>query len=287
MLAASEHPQVLKEPAPDVVFTDFGADALMFELRVLGKLAGDQQGRGGKRPAVRIDELFADRGIVLAYPQRDVHLNVLRPVEVRLDPAADRQPHESRPDVSGAMSRKPRRKAPRRDITIHRRTRAGSVARPGPAPIRRSPQPTIHVMAFGSNGVVDRDVADAGRGPRPGRPAAADLDQRRRAGRRADASSNSASCLTCTAWPWKTRSTSTSGPRSRTTARCCSSCCGWCIAATERLLRTEQLSMFVGPNWVLTFQEGHPGDRFDRVRARIREGAAASGSSAATTWPMP
>jgi small-conductance mechanosensitive channel len=31
-----------------------------------------------------IDELFASRGIVMAYPQRDVHLNVLRPVEVRL-----------------------------------------------------------------------------------------------------------------------------------------------------------------------------------------------------------
>jgi magnesium transporter len=35
---------------------------------------------------------------------------------------------------------------------------------------------------------------------------------------------------------------------------------------------TEQLSIFVGPNWVLTFQEGHPGDSFDRVRGRIREG---------------
>jgi small-conductance mechanosensitive channel len=32
----------------------------------------------------RIEELLADRGIVIAYPQRDVHLNVLRPVEVRL-----------------------------------------------------------------------------------------------------------------------------------------------------------------------------------------------------------
>ncbi|MDX1946756.1 MAG: magnesium/cobalt transporter CorA [Pirellulaceae bacterium] len=34
---------------------------------------------------------------------------------------------------------------------------------------------------------------------------------------------------------------------------------------------TEQLSMFIGPNWVLTFQEGTPGDPFDRVRQRIRE----------------
>jgi small-conductance mechanosensitive channel len=31
-----------------------------------------------------IDELFATRGIVMSYPQRDVHLNLLRPVEVRM-----------------------------------------------------------------------------------------------------------------------------------------------------------------------------------------------------------
>ena len=34
---------------------------------------------------------------------------------------------------------------------------------------------------------------------------------------------------------------------------------------------TEQISLFLGPNWVLTFQEGHPGDSFDRVRTRIRD----------------
>lgn len=36
---------------------------------------------------------------------------------------------------------------------------------------------------------------------------------------------------------------------------------------------TEQISFFVGPNWLLTFQQGYPGDSFDRVRARIREGS--------------
>ena len=36
-------------------------------------------------------------------------------------------------------------------------------------------------------------------------------------------------------------------------------------------LRTEQISMFVGANFVLTFQE-LAGDQFDPVRARIREG---------------
>ena len=36
---------------------------------------------------------------------------------------------------------------------------------------------------------------------------------------------------------------------------------------------TEQISLFIGPNWLLSFQEGHPGDSFDRVRMRLREGS--------------
>jgi len=36
---------------------------------------------------------------------------------------------------------------------------------------------------------------------------------------------------------------------------------------------TEQISIFVGPNWLLSFQEGRPGDSFDRVRTRLREGS--------------
>lgn len=34
---------------------------------------------------------------------------------------------------------------------------------------------------------------------------------------------------------------------------------------------TEQISIFVGQNFVLTFQEGHPGDSFAGVRQRIRD----------------
>ena len=36
---------------------------------------------------------------------------------------------------------------------------------------------------------------------------------------------------------------------------------------------TEQLSLFLGKGFVLTFQEGEPGDSFDRVRQRMRDGA--------------
>ena len=37
---------------------------------------------------------------------------------------------------------------------------------------------------------------------------------------------------------------------------------------------TEQVSIFVGPNFVLTFQEGVPGDCFGRLRERIRDAAS-------------
>src|SRR5262245_22397346 len=84
LLAAQQHAQVLKEPAPVVLFTDFAADALLFELRFWVHLRQTRKVEVESDLRYAIDELFADRGLVIAYPQRDVHLNVLRPVEVRL-----------------------------------------------------------------------------------------------------------------------------------------------------------------------------------------------------------
>jgi potassium efflux system protein len=84
---ASQHPLILKSPEPEVLFADFGDNALNFELRFWVSLR--KAGRSEIESDLRydIDEMFAKRGIVIAYPQRDVHLNVIRPVEVRL--AAD------------------------------------------------------------------------------------------------------------------------------------------------------------------------------------------------------
>jgi small-conductance mechanosensitive channel len=84
LLAANDHPKVLKDPAPEVLFIDFGSDALLFELRFSVHLRLTRKIEVESDLRFRIDELLADRGIVIAFPQRDVHLNVLRPVEVRL-----------------------------------------------------------------------------------------------------------------------------------------------------------------------------------------------------------
>lgn len=84
LLAAGEHTQVLRDPAPTVSLKDFATDSLVFELRFWVNLRSSSKGEIESDLRFRIEELLSDRGIVIAYPQRDVHLNVLRPVEVRL-----------------------------------------------------------------------------------------------------------------------------------------------------------------------------------------------------------
>ncbi len=84
LLAAREHAKVLKTPGPEVLFMDFAADSLLFELRFWVNLRETRKIEVESDLRFRIDELMADRGIVIAFPQRDVHLNVLRPIEVRL-----------------------------------------------------------------------------------------------------------------------------------------------------------------------------------------------------------
>jgi small-conductance mechanosensitive channel len=82
--AAASHPLIVQDPPPDVVFVDFGSDALLFELRFRINLRDSRKADIESDLRYAIDELFAARGIVMAYPQRDVHLSVLRPVEVRM-----------------------------------------------------------------------------------------------------------------------------------------------------------------------------------------------------------
>jgi len=74
MRLAEEHPAVLKDPAPQVLLTEFGESAILFELRVFGLYSYG-------RP-VLLDELhravvreFRRLEIVIASPKLDVRLN--------------------------------------------------------------------------------------------------------------------------------------------------------------------------------------------------------------------
>ena len=84
--AAASHNQVLADPAPAVTFEDFGDSALIFELYFwceVGSAGGLRMVRSDLRFA--IDRSFRQHGIVIAFPQRDVHLNTSRPLEIRME----------------------------------------------------------------------------------------------------------------------------------------------------------------------------------------------------------
>ena len=83
--AAKENEKVLKSPEPFVVFNDFGDNALVFEVyfwttiqRIIERRLIESSVR------FRVDDLFREAGIVIAFPQRDVHLNTTQPLELRL-----------------------------------------------------------------------------------------------------------------------------------------------------------------------------------------------------------
>ena len=76
MQATVEHEAVLNEPLPSVVFEDFGDSALIFDVYFWVNATADRSLRVIRSDIrFRITELFDTNGIVIAYPQQDVHLD--------------------------------------------------------------------------------------------------------------------------------------------------------------------------------------------------------------------
>jgi potassium efflux system protein len=82
---ADEHTRVRRAPKPFVHFNDFGDNALIFDLyfwisinRIMDRRIVESDIR------FHIDKLFREAGIVIAFPQRDVHLDTQKPLEFRL-----------------------------------------------------------------------------------------------------------------------------------------------------------------------------------------------------------
>ena len=74
--AVTEHPGVEKEPAPAVIFNDFGDNALIFDAYFWSDVGGERELRRTRSDIrFRISELFEESDIVIAFPQRDVHLD--------------------------------------------------------------------------------------------------------------------------------------------------------------------------------------------------------------------
>ena len=81
--AAMDQEVTLKEPAPMVVFEDFGDNALVFEVFFWCQGGGERELRS-IRSDVRflIEQYLGENDIVIAFPQRDVHLYAKTPIEV-------------------------------------------------------------------------------------------------------------------------------------------------------------------------------------------------------------
>ena len=87
--AASEHPLVEGYPQPLVLFEDFGDNSLIFSLIIWTNMARTGRAQLSIRQVesdirFRIDELFRENQLVIAFPQRDVHLDTLKPLEIRV-----------------------------------------------------------------------------------------------------------------------------------------------------------------------------------------------------------
>ncbi|AUD78792.1 mechanosensitive ion channel protein [Kangiella profundi] len=72
----SNNENVLKDPEPSVIFEDFGDSALLFEIWYWAQINTIRELRGIRSDLrFEIDKRFRENDIVIAFPQRDVHLH--------------------------------------------------------------------------------------------------------------------------------------------------------------------------------------------------------------------
>lgn len=83
--AVESQEDILDDPAPTIIFEEFGDNALIFDVYFWCNVESEMDLRL-VRSAVRfaIDRMFRDADIIIAYPQRDLHLDTLQPLEVRM-----------------------------------------------------------------------------------------------------------------------------------------------------------------------------------------------------------
>ena len=84
--AVVEHGKVLKDPEPVVIFEDFGDSSLVFTVYFWLEI-GSADARVVRSDLRHIiNRRFEEAGIVMAYPQREVHLNTAEPIRIQIRP---------------------------------------------------------------------------------------------------------------------------------------------------------------------------------------------------------
>jgi potassium-dependent mechanosensitive channel len=81
--AAAANPNVLAEPKPSIIFDAFGDNSLNLVLRCF---VDSQDIRMTTRTELHqtINKSFNEAGIAISFPQRDVHLDTVKPLDVRI-----------------------------------------------------------------------------------------------------------------------------------------------------------------------------------------------------------
>lgn len=90
LAAAADTPEALKDPPPKVYFNDFGDSTLSFQLKYWIELKNVSPSVTDSDVRRRINDALNAAGIVMAFPQRDLHLYQDQPFTVAL--AAQRRP---------------------------------------------------------------------------------------------------------------------------------------------------------------------------------------------------
>jgi len=83
--AVDAQPETKNDPEPRVIFEDFGDNALIFDAYFWCDVSGDREMRGIRSDIrFRITDLFNENGVVIAFPQRDVHFDTTGPIPVKV-----------------------------------------------------------------------------------------------------------------------------------------------------------------------------------------------------------
>ena len=81
--AAQQHPVIVDDPEPMVTFEEFGDNSLLIRVRYfLDQM--DTRLVTSSELMLDINRRLNDAGIVVAFPQRDVHLDTSEPLEIRM-----------------------------------------------------------------------------------------------------------------------------------------------------------------------------------------------------------
>jgi potassium efflux system protein len=84
LAVAESHGLILKHPEPSVQFTAFGDNALAFSLLYWFDAARTRREPLASDLRFMIDKAFADAGIVIAFPQRDIHFDDSKPLRIEV-----------------------------------------------------------------------------------------------------------------------------------------------------------------------------------------------------------